>query len=98
MKLLKRNSSLFPKKFTKHWDSYPEKKYYPLSDDEESCPWNLSPKTIDDFVLACDQRNEWRKNNVEDPRYSWWSCILTHDLMEDIARTLKEIKDVKRNS
>lgn len=92
MKFISKKKSLFPEKLTSSWDSSPRKRYSEIND-ESLCPWNLSPKTIDEFVLACDQRNEWHKSNAGDPRYYWWSCLLTQDLMEDIARTLKEMKD-----
>jgi hypothetical protein len=97
MKFIKKKVSLFPENLTKHWESAAHRRYSSMNDDDV-CPWNLSPKTIDEFVLACDKRNEWHKSNAGDPRYSWWSCILTHDLMEDIARTLKEVKDAQRNT
>jgi len=92
MKFIRKNKSLFPKDLTKPWDSSPRDRYSGIND-ESLCPWNLSPKTIDEFVLACDQRNEWHKSNAGDPRYNYWSLLLTHDLMEDIIRTLKEMKD-----
>lgn len=96
MKLAKRNTSLFPHSLTTSWN-------YSYGDEFDDylqflpCPWSTNPKTLDEFLQVCDQRQQWiAEHNAEPPTY--WSCRLTHSLMEDMVRTIKELKDDKRNT
>jgi hypothetical protein len=55
--------------------------------EHEKCPWDLAPKNIEEFLMACDIRNLWiMTNGTEPPRY--WSMILSHGLVEDICRKI----------
>ena len=60
------------------------------------CPWDTSPKTIDEFLEVCEMKSKWEKdNNAKIPPF--WNCILSHSLFEEMAREIKEIRDAKRN-
>ena len=103
MKLGKNGLSLFPSRLTRPW-------FKTVCDDQKSyvetrskiaealgCPWNTSPKDIDEFIEVCDARAKWEKeNNASAPLN--WSCIISHSLFEDMAREIKELRDAKRNT
>lgn len=103
MKLGRNGSSLFPRRLTQAWLGFTDD-YAKVHEEAHAkilenmgCPWNTSPKTIDEFIETCDARSAWEKeNNACAP--SWWGCIITHSLFEEIAREVKEIRDAKRNS
>lgn len=103
MKLGRNGSSLFPRRLTKAWFGFAED--YTRAHEEAhaqmleniGCPWSTSPKTIDEFIEVCDARDSWEKENNASPP-SWWSCIITHSLFEEMAREIKEIRDAKRNT
>lgn len=103
MKLGRNGSSLFPRRLTKAWFGFAED--YTRAHEEAharmlenmGCPWSTSPKTIDEFIEVCDARDSWEKENNASPP-SWWGCIITHSLFEEMAREIKEIRDAKRNT
>jgi hypothetical protein len=103
MKLTRNGSSLFPQRLTKTWfrfiDDYTKihEEAHAKAMDFTACPWNTAPKSIDEFIEVCDARAAWEKeNNASPPTY--WSCIISHSLFEEMAREIKEIRDAKRNS
>lgn len=62
--------------------------FSPSEDDGEPlppCPWSTSPKTVEEFLVVCDQRRLWIAENGRQP-YPFWSVILTHEIVEDICR------------
>jgi len=103
MKLGRSGSSLFPRRLTKVWLGFAED-YVKVHEEAHAqiienmgCPWNTSPKTVDEFIKTCDARSAWEKeNNAVAP--TWWGCIITHSLFEELAREVKELRDGKRNS
>lgn len=99
MKLVKKGLSLFPKPLTRTWQPTISEYSGYRSDiaDALGCPWNTAPKNIDEFIEVCDARQNWEKENNASPPLNW-SCTISHSLFEDIARTVKEIRDAKRNS
>lgn len=56
---------------------------------EEKCPWDLAPKNIEEFLMACSIRNLWITTNGEQPPRHW-SMIVSHSLLEDICRKIMD--------
>lgn len=103
MKLGRNGSPLFPRRLTKAWlgfvhdyESIHEEAHAKMREYMD-CPWPTNPKTIDQFLEVCDARRKWEtENNAVIPSY--WNCILSHSLFEEIAREVKELRDAKRNT
>lgn len=103
MKLGRNGSPLFPRRLTKAWlgfvhdyESMHEEAHAKMREYME-CPWPTNPKTIDQFIEVCDARRKWEtENNAVIPSY--WNCILSHSLFEEIAREVKDMRDAKRNT
>jgi len=103
MRLGRRDSSLFPRELTKAWlgfvhdyESMHEEAHAKIRQYTD-CPWLTNPKTIDQFIEVCDARRKWEvENNAVIPSY--WNCFLSHDLVEEIAREIKDLRDAKRNT
>ena len=102
MKLGRSGSPLFPHRLTKAWFGFADD-YARVHEETHSkiieasgCPWDTSPKTIDEFLEVCEMKSKWEKdNNAKIPPF--WNCILSHSLFEEMAREIKEIRDAKRN-
>lgn len=98
MKLTRNGASLFPKKLTSYWPNFiddyvrtHEAAHEKMRDSFE-CPWNTSPKTIDEFIESCDKRRIWEESTKR-IAHPMWSCIVTSALLEEIARGVKELKN-----
>jgi hypothetical protein len=96
-------NSLFPRRLTGVWDNFYQDVMasHEKAHEEEFAriiPWPLAPKSIDEFISISESRAKWRKENGGEEVPTRWSCIVTHDLMEDITMTLKELRDAKRNT
>lgn len=102
MKLGRGGSPLFPRRLTKVWSGFIDD-YSRVHEEAHSkiveasgCPWDTSPKTIDEFLEVCEMKSKWEEeNNAKIPPF--WNCILSHSLFEEMAREVKEIRDAKRN-
>lgn len=103
MKLGRNGSPLFPRRLTKAWFGFVDD-YARIHEEAHQkmreyidCPWSTNPKTLEQFIEVCDARRKWEvENNAAIPSY--WNCILSHDLVEEIAREVKDLRDAKRNS
>lgn len=103
MRLGRNGAPLFPRRLTNAWLGFIND-YEAIHEEAHSrmreyvgCPWKTNPKTIDEFIEVCDARKKWEsENNASIPSY--WNCILSHDLFEEIARGVKELRDAKRNT
>lgn len=103
MKLSRNGAPLFPHRLTKAWfgfihdyESMHEEAHAKMRDYID-CPWPTSPKTIDQFIDICDARKKWEtENNAVIPTY--WNCYVSHDLLEEMAREIKELRDARRNT